>query len=217
MNAGSNTVSMLSIDRQNPSILKLIGEPVATGGEFPVSVAVHPDNSMVCVLNGGAINGVQCFNVDKQTGLKAIANTNRSLNQKGLTTSPTGPAKTVSHIIFNQDGKSLLASVKGDDKDPGFVAVWEVKVEVQPNVRTRTGTRTLSEQFKKITVPTGAKLPFGMAVVPDKNAILATDAAIGFSVLNLSATANDQFGGNSNVVEIKGQNATCVSFCLLNR
>jgi len=200
VNAGSNTVSMFSIDKKNPSTLKLVGGPTSSEGEFPVSVAVNPGNNMVCVLNGGKINNVQCFSVDKKKGLKALDGTRRSLKLKGLTTSPKGPAKTVSHIIFNQKGDGLLASVKGDGgKEPGFIAAWDVK------------DNKLSEKFKKITVPDGGNLPFGMAIIPDKNAVLATDAATGFEVLDLSAVTSNaaKFNGKSNVVKIDGQKAVC--------
>jgi len=200
VNAGSNTVSMFTIDRKNPSTLKLVGGPTSSEGEFPVSVAVNPGNNMVCVLNGGKINNVQCFSVDKTKGLRAIDGTHRGLKLKDLTTSPKGPAKTVSHIIFNEKGDTLLASIKGDGgKNPGFIAAWEVK------------DNKLSEKFKKVTVPDGGNLPFGMAVIPDKNAILATDAAVGFEVLDLSSVSSgaSKFAAKSNVVKIDNQKATC--------
>jgi len=191
---------MFSIDRKNPSTLKLVGGPASSEGEFPVSVAINPAGNMVCVLNGGKINGVQCFSVDNKKGLKAIDGTHRSLKLKGLSTSPKGPAKTVSHLIFNQKGDGLLASIKGDgQKNPGFIASWEVK------------DNKLSQKFKKLTVPDGGNLPFGMAIIPDKNAILATDAAVGFEVLDLSSiNANGgKFAAKSNVVKIDNQKAVC--------
>jgi 6-phosphogluconolactonase (cycloisomerase 2 family) len=200
VNAGSNTVSLFSIDKKNPSTLKLVGGPTSSEGEFPVSVAIHPANDVVCVLNGGRINNVQCFSINKKKGLKALDGTHRSLKLKDLTTSPKGPEKTVSHILFSEKGDTLLASIKGDGgKNPGFVAAWEVK------------DKKLSKEFKKVTVPDGGNLPFGMAVIPDKNAILATDPAAGFEVLDLSSVSGNakKFEGKSNVVKIDGQKAVC--------
>ena len=49
---------MLKINPNNPTNLKMVGSPVCSSGEFPVSVAVSEAKNMVCVLNGGAINGV---------------------------------------------------------------------------------------------------------------------------------------------------------------
>lgn len=196
---------MFSIDRKNPSTLKLIGGPTSSEGEFPVSVAVHPEGKLVCVLNGGKINNVQCFSVDNKKGLKAVDGTHRSLKLKGLTTSPKGPAKTVSHIIFNQKGDNLLVSVKGDGaKNPGFIAAWDVK------------DNKLSQKFKKLTVPDGGNLPFGMTIIPDKNAILATDPAAGVEILDLSSVSSNagKFAAKSNVVKVDNQKAICVRrFC----
>jgi DNA-binding beta-propeller fold protein YncE len=49
---------MFKINPNNPATLKMVGSPVCSGGEFPVSIAVSPAKNMVCVLNGGAKNGV---------------------------------------------------------------------------------------------------------------------------------------------------------------
>ncbi|KAG5221784.1 3-carboxymuconate cyclase [Salix suchowensis] len=67
-----------------------------------------------------------CFIVDKQRGLVSMANTNRALNLN-QTTPATGPAGSVSHIVFSEDGKTLVASVKGVPPTPGFLAAWAVQ------------------------------------------------------------------------------------------
>lgn len=36
----------------------MIGKPISSGGEFPVSLAVNKAGTQVCALNGGAVNGV---------------------------------------------------------------------------------------------------------------------------------------------------------------
>ena len=41
---GSNSVSMFNINPFNPVEIKMVGEPVSSGGEFPVSLAVSPVN-----------------------------------------------------------------------------------------------------------------------------------------------------------------------------
>ncbi len=49
---------MFKINPNDPTNLKMIGNPVCSGGEFPMSIAVSLEKNMVCALNGGAINGV---------------------------------------------------------------------------------------------------------------------------------------------------------------
>jgi hypothetical protein len=68
VNPGSNTVSMFSINPTNPANLKMVGSPANSGGQFPMSVAINEEATMVCVLNGGAVNGVNCFKPDQTAG-----------------------------------------------------------------------------------------------------------------------------------------------------
>ena len=114
-----------------------------------MSLAFNADGSRLCALNGGFVNGVVCYTVDKQAGLKAIPNSQRSLNLN-QTTPASGPAGSASHIIFSEDGSSLIAAIKGTPPAQGFLAVWDVASD-----------GTLSQNFKTITPPTGGALPFG--------------------------------------------------------
>jgi hypothetical protein len=57
--AGSNTVSLFSINPEDPAKLRLIGKPQKTGGEFPMSLAFNKAGNQLCVLNGGKVNGVK--------------------------------------------------------------------------------------------------------------------------------------------------------------
>ena len=56
---GSNTLSLFSIDPSNPIEIKRVGDPIGSGGEFPVSVAFNKAGDVLCALNGGEINGVR--------------------------------------------------------------------------------------------------------------------------------------------------------------
>jgi len=151
----------------------------------------------MCALNGGKVNGVQCYKVDQQNGLQAMNGTlrNLGLNQ---TTPATGPAGSASHVIFSEDGKQLIASVKGTPPQPGFLAVWDVN---------QNGT--LSPNFQQVAPGKGGLLPFSMTVIPGKNAILATDAGVGFDIFDMSGGAKNST--KSSVVPINGQGATCWS------
>ncbi|KAI0359881.1 hypothetical protein OH77DRAFT_1393940 [Trametes cingulata] len=193
VNAGSNTVSLFSIDSKTPTNINQIGDVVSSEGEFPMSLAFNTDGSRLCVLNGGAVNGVICYTVDKKTGLTALPNSLRPL-RLNQTTPATGPAGTASHIIFSEDGKQLIASVKGVPPTPGFLAVWDVKDD-----------GSLSPDFKKIAPAKDGLLPFSMTVIPGKNAILATDAGLGFDIFDLKDN------NKSSAIAIDGQIATCWS------
>ncbi|KAF8520536.1 hypothetical protein JB92DRAFT_2828142 [Gautieria morchelliformis] len=193
--AGSNTATMFSIDPNEPAKLKMVGQPVSTGGEFPVSVTISKQSGQVCVLNGGRVNGVNCFKQDPKLGLIQLDNTQRSLNLN-QTTPATGPPGTVSHVIFSENGSQLLASVKGVPPVPGFVALWDVDPK----------TGALSPNFTAST-PTGGLLPFSMTIIPGKDAILATDAGIGFEIFDFQNSSS----ATSSVVPIAGQKATCWS------
>jgi len=201
VNAGSNTLTVFAIDAQNPTNLVMIGKPIGSGGEFPTSLAFNKAGNRVCALNGGSINGVACFAVDKAKGTVApIANTVRSL-KLNQTTPATGPAGTASHVVFSEDGSKLVASVKGVPPTPGFFAVWDVAQD-----------GSLSADFEASQPTTGGLLPFSMTVIPGKNAILATDAGLGVDIFDMSAPPQQGIAaGKSTTLKIDGQGATCWS------
>ena len=147
---------------------------------------------------------IRCYTASTQ-GLQPIASSQRSLNLN-QTTPPTGPPNTPSHVIFNEAGDKLVASVKGTPPaDPGFLAVWDVSQD-----------GTLSADFTKIGAPTGGLLPFSMTNINGRNAILATDAGVGFDIFDFSTVKNtqtkaDQTSPRNNANAINGQGATCWS------
>ncbi|THH20763.1 hypothetical protein EW146_g671 [Bondarzewia mesenterica] len=191
---------ILATVNNNPSEISQLGTPVSSEGEFPVSLAINKAGNQVCVLNGGTVNTVNCYSVDQKLGLVAMNNTLRSLGLN-QTTPATGPAGTVSHVIFTEDGKNLVASVKGTPPTPGFLAVFAVAAD-----------GSLSEKATQIAPQKGGLLPFSMTVIPGKNAILATDAGVGFDIFDFTdITAASSNSSKSSVVPIDGQGATCWS------
>ena len=104
VNAGSNTISLFSIDPKDPTSLTPLGDPVSSEGEFPISLAFNADGTRLCVLNGGAVSGVNCYKVDKKLGPVAISNSLRLLTDTGAIT--TGAAPT------------------DNDVDSAFCACW---------------------------------------------------------------------------------------------
>jgi len=193
VNAGSNTISMFNIDMTNPDILTMAGAPIGSEGEFPMSLAVSEVTKNVCVLNGGANNGVACFSATAETGMAPLANTARDL-KVNQTTPPNGPAGTMSHVIFSEDGTQLFAAVKGVPPTPGFLAAFDVAQD-----------GSLSSDFTTSTPASGGLLPFGMTAIPGTKAVLSTDAAVGYTIFDFSAGSN----ATNAVFPIEGQGATC--------
>jgi len=196
VNAGSNTLAVFNIDQDRPSDLTMLGLPVSSEGEFPMSLAINNNGDQVCVLNGGEVNGVICFDVDQQLGLVSNPNTLRSLSLN-QSTPATGPPGSASDIIFSEDGTQLIASIKGIPPTPGFLAIWDIADD-----------GSLSENFTSVAPPSGGLLPFSMTSIPGTSAVLVTDPGIGFDVFDLSQTDNSS---SSSAVPINGQSATCWS------
>jgi hypothetical protein len=217
VNAGSNTLSMFAIGQNDPTQLSLVGFPASSQGEFPVSIAVSAKSKNICTLNGGQFNSVQCFTPDQKLGLLPVDNSFREIGIDQTAGVPTGPAGTVSHLLFNTDATKLVAAVKGVPPNPGFLAVWDVAAD-----------GSLSEQFKAVTPPTGGLLPFGMSNFPlNPSAMLVTDPGVGFDVIDLDealatkadaksttaikslASSNIVAAGKSTANKVDGQVAVC--------
>jgi len=128
VNAGSNSLSLFSIDRTNPTNIELV-DTVSTkkGGEFPISVAYSSRLRVACVLNGGKENGVVCFRLKKDNHLIRIRGAFHlfGVNQ---TTPPVGVPGTFSDILFNEDSTLLFAEAKGNAATgfSGFIATFQV-------------------------------------------------------------------------------------------
>jgi hypothetical protein len=191
---------MFTINPTDPTQLTMIGTPTNTLGEFPVAVAFSQKHGTACVLNSGGQSNLGCFAVSNQ-GLTPLTDTVRSLGLN-QTNPPTGPAKTVSDILFNQDQSQLVVSVKGDPTaTPGFIANFAVTQE--------SCGIALSAQPVKSTPDKGV-LPFSMTLVGISGDILLnTDAAFGVSVSNFDATTGAISASSS--VALDNQTATCWS------
>ncbi|KAK7059161.1 hypothetical protein VNI00_001788 [Paramarasmius palmivorus] len=193
VNAGSNTVSLFSIDPASPSTLKPVGTPIPSGGEFPASVAFNKAGDVLCVLNGGAKNGVGCFKVDGANGLSVVENGIRSLNLNQTTPGNGTSGGTVSQILFSEDDKQVIAAVKGTPDFAGFLALWDIDCEGK-----------LSEEFQSIETSEDGTRPFSVSLIPEKNAVLSADPTIGYQVFDLGSKQATPFN-------VTGQAAICWS------
>ncbi|KAI0832110.1 hypothetical protein BC628DRAFT_1336224 [Trametes gibbosa] len=193
VNSGSNTVSLFSIDPRKPTNITPLGYPVSSEGEFPSSLAFNADGSRLCVLNGGMVNGVLCYTVDKTLGLVPIPNTLRSLgfNQ---TTPANGPPGSVSDIAFSEDGRTLLVSYKGTATAPGYLAAWDVQAD-----------GSLSAQHREIALAQGGMVAFSLTPIPQQNAFFVADPGVGYDIVDLSGKKRDA------ATAVNGQMATCWS------
>lgn len=194
VNAGSNTVSMFNIDLADPTKLTMVGTPVDTLGEFPVSVALSATLNMACVANSGAKAGIACFSMDSSKGLTPLDTALRVIDL-GQTTPPIGPTNTVSQTFFNADSTALLTTVKGDPPTnrTGFLSSFPV---VNGAVATQDTRST----------PAGTAVLFGAALIHDSNNIFVTDASFGSATLEISQNNTATVSASTKIAD---QKATC--------
>ena len=135
VNAGSNTVSVFSVDGDQLSLRQVVD----SGGTFPVSIAVH--GNLVYVLNaedGGSVSGYWIGD----GRLHPIWGSTRSL---GLTipTDTTQFTHTPGQVAFSPDGSQLIvttkANVVGNDIDV-FGVGWDGRLSHSPVVNSEPGT-----------------------------------------------------------------------------
>ncbi|KAF1348361.1 hypothetical protein EJ07DRAFT_169622 [Lizonia empirigonia] len=114
VNAGSNTLTMMSISTSDPTRLIMIGKPVT----IPA--------------------GISCARFSASSGLEQMdALRVFDINQS---TPPVGPTNTVSHTFFSNDESMLFTTVKGDPtvNNTGFLSMFPV--QQAPNGDTKLST-----------------------------------------------------------------------------
>ena len=193
VNAGSNTLSMLAIDPADPTKLTMVGSPVNTCGDFPVTLAVSIKLQKACVGNTGAKAGISCASFNAQTGLAAMD----ALRPFALKQSnpPTGPLNTVADTFFNVDETALLTTVKGDPtvNNTGFLSAFPV----QNGTISAVGTQSS---------PAGTNVLFGTVNIAGTSNLLATDASFGAAILSVDAQGTAAVVASAKLAD---QKATC--------
>ena len=142
VNAGSNTVSVFSVDGDQLSLRQVVD----SGGTFPVSIAVHDD--LVYVLNAEDSGSVSGYWVGDGR-LHPIWGSTRSL---GLTipTDTTQFTHTPGQVAFSPDGTQLIvttkANVVGNDIDV-FGVRSDGRLSHSPVVNSEPGTVPFAVTF----------------------------------------------------------------------
>ncbi|KAJ3097352.1 hypothetical protein HDU97_004930 [Phlyctochytrium planicorne] len=206
VNAGCNTLTLFKSDPKDRTKLTRVGAPQNTLGDFPVSVTFNAKLKTACVLNAGQKDGVACFGVDENKGLRPLDKAVRKINI-GQSTPPVGPLGTASHVFFKPDGSALMVTVKGDPtiKKDGFLGAFAVQ-------NGKVSTKLIK------SIPDGSAVLFGSTFAgANSNTIVSTDAAFGavtfdFDAKTLSAASDAKIQkGASVITKVDGQKATCWS------
>jgi len=112
VNAGSNDLSLFAVGGLRLRLL----DRVASGGQMPVSVAVH--GHLVYVLNAGGTPNVKGFVLEPcACRLVPLLGSKRTL--------PGGSSSSPAEVAFSPDGDSLMVTEKGTNK----IDTWTVNDE----------------------------------------------------------------------------------------
>ncbi|KAH7355558.1 hypothetical protein BKA66DRAFT_503068 [Pyrenochaeta sp. MPI-SDFR-AT-0127] len=198
VNAGSNSLTMMTISATDPTYLTMVGQPVAIPGQFPNTVAASMKHKLVCVGTTGAVAGISCASFAKQ-GLGKMDSLRPF--EIGQTTPPIGPTNTVSQTFFSIDESALFTTVKGDPavNNTGFLSVFQVR-------QSNSGAAYLATKDTRSS-PAGTAVLFGSATIPnDPSSIFVTDASFGAAVVSLDDNAQASI---VRAQSIDGQKATC--------
>jgi hypothetical protein len=198
VNAGSNTLTMLTINPMDPTCLRLVGQPACIPGEFPNTVAASAKNGLACAGTTGAQAGISCASFSKAQGLGKMDALRKF--DIGQSTPPVGPTNTVSQTFFSNDESMLFTTVKGDPavNNTGFLSTFSVMSNGKKNAK-------LSMKDVRSS-PNGTAVLFGSATIPGSKDLFVTDASFGAAVLTLDKNAQATVAGSQ---AINGQKATC--------
>jgi len=145
-------------------------------------------------MNGGAVAGVTCFSVDHTDGLTLLGGL-RTI-ALGQTTPPVGPAGTVSDLVFNPSETALIATVKGNGNDAGFIYAYPV---------LPSGSISTTPVVSR---PSALALDFSINFLGDDFHAVITDPSFGAAFVDISPAL--EFAVQTKDV-IPGEGAICWS------
>ncbi|MGH3693168.1 MAG: lactonase family protein [Pseudonocardiaceae bacterium] len=122
VNAGSNTVSVLSLDANRLRLRQVLG----SGGSFPVSVTVYGE--LLYVLNAHETGSISGFRLTGDR-YSPIEGSTRSLELTPVP-GPTLSANSPGQVGFTPDGRQLLITTK---LNGGLIDVFSVDTDGRPS------------------------------------------------------------------------------------
>lgn len=132
VNAGSDDISAFEVGRTG---LQLIGAPVPSGGDLPISLTVHGD--LLYVLNGGGAGNISGFRIGTDGGLTTIPGSTRPLGG-------AGPAQ----IQFSPDGRVLVVTEKATNTISTY-RVGADGIATGPNTQPSAGQTPFGFNFNR--------------------------------------------------------------------
>jgi 6-phosphogluconolactonase (cycloisomerase 2 family) len=180
VNAGSNTLSVFSVHGDQLALLQV----VPSGGDFPVSVAVHGHSVYVLNALSASVQGYVSF----YGRLFPLPNSNRSLGFS-VPIDTTQFVSTPGQVTFSPDGSQLLVTTKASGNDIDTFSVgWFGYLSASPVVNSEPGA-----------------VPFAMTFDATGNLIVADAGTNAVSTFTLASN-----GTLSPVDTVPtGQSATC--------
>lgn len=139
VNAGSDEISSLEVTPRG----LVLRDTVASGGQFPVSLALH--DNLLYVLNSGGDGNITGFTVGEAGRVTHLNGSTRSLHAGG--SNPPSFLVSPAQVGFSPAGDKLLVTVKGSND----IHVFTLGVDGLPSRRPVTtksvGTRPFSFSF----------------------------------------------------------------------
>jgi 6-phosphogluconolactonase len=137
VNAGSNDISSFIVLRDG----LLFAGRVPSGGEMPVSVAVH--DNLVYVLNAGGSGNISGFTLTRSGKLSPLEGSTRPLSNGGSGAAP-GPAQ----VLFNPAGDRLVVIEKASNLIDVYT-VGEDGLPSGPQIYPSSGTTPFGSGFNR--------------------------------------------------------------------
>jgi DNA-binding beta-propeller fold protein YncE len=141
VNAGSDTVSVFRVSGDSLRLRQVI----ASGGTFPVSIAVHGDLAYVLnALGGGSVQG---FRIGSR-GLNPLPGSNRPL---GLNPAAAPQfTNTPGQVAFSPDGSQVIVTTKANGNDIDVFGVRDDgRLSASPVVNAEAGTVPFAISFDR--------------------------------------------------------------------
>ncbi|KAF3929296.1 hypothetical protein AA313_de0207866 [Arthrobotrys entomopaga] len=199
VNAGSNTVSMFSIDPKDPLNLTQVGKPVTSHGDLPVSLAYSSKLRTLCVGNAGTKSGVACYNTDRRTGLGC--QDKEPLQRHSNITKGDNGAGTISDLFFTTDDKNLIVVTKGN-KDLNETSTVDVYATTMSRGKaSKVSYTSVCSQIQ------GSPALYGTIQVSDTE-FFATDGTYGLAKLQFDRDTRKVTLPDSGTEEIDFQSQT---------